>query len=70
MYRHTVTALLILIATVVIIPASIGRGLWLVISSVALVLWFRSHGILEAWSQRSGGRAARAERIENGTVSA
>jgi hypothetical protein len=49
---------------------SIGRGLFLVIRVVAIVAYEKCTEIPEAWSQRSGGRAARAERIEIPTVSA
>lgn len=49
---------------------TLGRTVVIVSVCVALVLRDRYLGFIDAWSQRSGGRAARAEHIENATVSA
>lgn len=61
-------AIALLVAFMIL--TTLGRGLLLLIRVLAVIIYEKHLAAVEAWSQRSGGRAARAERIEIATVSA
>lgn len=70
MIRLILSVPVIAVLLAIMILTSLGRAVFLVIRLLAIVVYEWWAVILEAWSQRSGGRAARAERIEIVTVSA